>query len=531
MAQDAGGGASDVSGPPTGTGSLSRLPAGSYFVDPAIGVPMRRIFRDTGAPYTDSLRQVGVAPTVRSESAEVGIHLDLPNVHGRFPLLDRGFAPADADLKIGPLYFDLRAVSMAVLFSDNIDRSETDRKADTIAIMRLSASVVVQLSEGFRIAASGSFVYLPFEGTAGFAGFGLIAPYSFGLSAIPSFDTQASWDTLIGGWNVVFADDFRVGVARFSIGTRDNFDFFDGGGFDDADTAGRYTFRAPRQRQPRGRFDRNETDSDILYFSNILSATTERLLPGSIRLRVRGYHENLWYNQGNRGMPRIRDGLNVLLRDEHENTRFKPFITYRGTHTNTIDGINHEVRTGIDGPITDQLKLHLDVGWSHRDSNGSNRYLWGLGLRHIAGPYTEESLIAGRTIGDFSDELSDHITYRIRQILGPKLTAEGYASLARVEDLQGEFGTRDVFRTGIRLTLDPGPKTTIRIAGIYSTLDSDSNDFGRRETWTGRFEISYRLTDDFHARLLYQYQLRDSDRPGSSYDENLVYFSLTKYFR
>lgn len=337
------------------------------------------------------------------------------------------------------------------------------------------------------------------------------------------------WDTKIGDWNVILADDFRIGAGRFSVGSRDDFELFEGGRFDEFDRAGRYVFRAPLPAEAGRRHQEVDEDTDIIYFSNTISAATERLLPGPVRLRIRAYREDLWYNQGRRGLPSLREGLNVFAASERENMRFKPFALYNALHTSRIDGFDHEFRTGINGPITDQLHLHADFGWFHRDDNGANRFLWGLELRHRAGPYTEESLIYARQLSDFHEELTDHLTYRIRQVLGAKLTGEAFASYAQVEDLEDDRGDRDEFRTGIRLTSVLGPRTTVRLSGIYSVLDADRS-FGHRETWTGRLELTYRITDTFVSRLLYQYQERDSDRRGRSYYENLVFMTLTKYF-
>ena len=177
-----------------------------------------------------------------------------------------------------------------------------------------------------RFATSGNFVYLPFENKFGIAGFGAIVPFTVGLEGIPAAQGQITWDTMIAGWNVLFADEFRISLGRFSEGVRDDFDLFEGGQFDEADTAGRYTFRAPVSRNARKRFRANDTDVDLLYYSNVASVTTERLLPGPVRLRIRAYHEDLWYNQGNRGQPSLREGVTVFAASERENLRFKPFL-------------------------------------------------------------------------------------------------------------------------------------------------------------------------------------------------------------
>lgn len=527
LAQDAEDSVPAEAPPVSATDGLRRPPRDAFQVDPAVGVPYRSIFRDTGAPYTRALRPLEVEPHARVSTIDTSVSFDLPDPRGRFPLLDRGFEPEDADLKLGPLYFKLRALTLGVLYSDNVNRTEDDREADVIGIVRLGGSAVAQLSEGFRVSVAGNFVWLPFEGKIGIAGFGLVAPYSLGLEGIPVLDSQVTWETRIGEWDVVIADDFKIRAGRYALSDRDDFDLFEGGRFDEEDRAGRYSFRVPLPAEGGRRHTEDLTESEIIYYSNTLSGEAMKLVPGPTRVRVGAYHENLWYNQGRRGLPSIRDGAYFTATSERENLRFKPFFSYRTRHTNNSDGWSHETRLGINGPITDQLDLHADAGWFHRDN--LNRLLWDLELRHDAGPYTQHSLLYSRQYTDIAEELVDAATYRIRQILGPRIRGEAFASYVWVEDLADEGFDRDEFITGVRLTLYPGPRTTLRLSGLYRNING-SNEFGSRETWTGRLELTYRFTDTLLSRFIYQYQERAADRSGSSYYENFLYLTVTKYF-
>ena len=513
-------------GPPvSGTENLKNVPAGAY-QDTAAGVPYRSVFRDTGAPYLHSLRDLEVDPTARAGNTRASFDLDLPDPRGSFPLLDRGFEPENADLKLGLVYFKLRAISAAMLYSDNIRLSNDDKEGDTIAILRLSGTVVAQLTEGFRIATSGSFVYLPLEGKAGISGFGLIAPYSLGLAAVPVARTQFVWDTKIGGWDVTFADEFRIGLGRFAQSTRDDFVLFDGGGFDESDRAGNYVFSAPRTQQGRQGSRRDVTDVDFNYYSNTISATTQRLLPGSIRLHARAAHEDLWYNQGRRGLPKLREEGYVRLESTRENLRFKPYLSYHLFRTD-LRTWSQSLLAGVNGPITDQLQFHGAVGVFKNGESGANRLLWELELRHLAGPYTRQSLSYWRGLSDFYDELREHWSYSLQQVLGPDLSADAFVSKGSIEDLSGISEDRQELRTGVRLAWQPGPKTRIRLSGIYTQLDGGED--RHTEVWTGRLEIGYHFTDTLLARLVYQYQTRDSTSQEDSYQENLVFLSLTKF--
>ena len=49
----------------------------------------------------------------------------------------------------------------------------------------------------------------------GIAGFGLYSPYLLGYDDEPIVRSEITWNTIIGGWNEVFADDFRKLPCRY----------------------------------------------------------------------------------------------------------------------------------------------------------------------------------------------------------------------------------------------------------------------------------------------------------------------------
>ena len=72
-----------------------------------------------------------------------------------------------------------------------------------------------------------------------------------------------------------------------------------------------------------------------------------------------------------------------------------------------------------------------------------------------------------------------------------------------------------------------GPRTQFTLVGTASRVESENRDY---RTLTGLAQVSHFFTDTFLARLLYQYQQRESDFQDDNYYENLVFFSLTKFF-
>lgn len=503
----------------------ARLPSGAYQDAPTPGVSYSRIFRDTGAPYTNPLNPIAITPSVRTESVEANVSVGLPLV-ASFPLIQRGFAPQDADLKFGPVFFKLQGLSAGVLWSDNINLTETNRESGTIGIVTISGAIIAQLTEGLRLAVSGSLVYLPLKNELGIAGFGVNAPFLFGFDNQPIVRSEITWNTIIGGWNVVFADDFHIGVGRYSNNVRDDAILFDGGGFDGYDQAGRYVFRARQTSfSDNDRDFDNESNNDFIYFSNTVSAQADRLIVGKTRLRVQVAHQNLWYNQGGRGLPTLRDQVNVSLVSERENLRFKPFFVYEALKTDLMDSFIQSVRVGIDGPITDQLLLHAEVGYYF--GNGEHGLLGLVSLRHQAGPYTQQSFFFGRSLNTFYDQVEEGIGYNIRQIIGPKVGADAFVLYNNIYNLDGEGPSYKEFRTGLRFSIVAGPRTNFILTGTYSVLDYEA---GQSRTWTGLAQVTHYFTNTLLARLAYQYQQNDSDFFDRSYYENVVFFSLAKYF-
>lgn len=516
------------SGPDLPDNELINLPRDAYNAEPDYAVPESRLFKNTLLPVPRG-QALAPRPTINGDSLREQVSFELPDVQGQFPIFQRGFEPKDADLKIGPVFFKLREASTTVLVSDNINLTETNRQTGEIAIAQFSIVSIVQLTEDIHLSLGASLIYLPLQGRFGYSGLTTQSLYAFGLVALPFLRSQFTWDTNIAGVPVVFADDFRFGIGHYDISARDDGTLFEIPADAEVDRAGRYTFRAPAHNSRTATPSSADQTGDFSYFGNTVSATTERLLPGDIRLRVHAYNENLFYNQGNRGMPSMRDGLSVLVKEADENVRFKPYVLYDAFYTDAIDGITQTVRLGVEGPITDQLQLDANVGYLNSPAGG-NDFLWTLRLEHAAGPYTDEDLVFTKTLSDFNDETITEAAYSLRQVLGPRLLGRLFTSYSQIADLEGQFGTRDFYRAGININFQAGPRTEIDAIGFYSRLMSGQNDYGNSDTWTGRIRLTYRFSDTFFGRLLYQYQSHDSSLFNRSYYENLVEISLIKRF-
>ncbi len=504
------------------------LPRDAYEDDPAVGIPVRSLFRNTQQVPLPNPQSVTPEPSFQTESFSESIHLLAPSLNEHFPL-SRGFAPQNADLKLGPVYFKFRQLGTALYFSDNIDLKPDHRESGVVSQVVLGGTLTVQLTEDFHFVASGALVYLPLRGAFGLQGAAAHIPLTLGVTAAPQAHAQASWNTVVLGVPILFADDFSTLIGHYSEGTRDDFTYLpDQSG--EQDRQGHLVFRTPSTHS-NDNSDTLDRQSEFLVYRNRVSAHTSNDLPGDLRLTTSLYHENYWYGENGEGNPSELDGFQLRLQELGENVRFKPYLDYLAIHSSETDGVNHTVILGVTGPITDQLFLRLHGGYFYGAESGSN-LIFGLNLIHDAGPSTRESLYVGRGTNYFQDELETAGTYFISQVWGPKLRSVAFVSLGEVEDLRGEHSTRDEVRTGLDLYCNLGPRTVLDVGGFYthithSQLASDST----TSTWTGRAEITYHLTDTLVTRLAYRYQKEDAESARDRYYENLLYFSIIKYFR
>lgn len=525
----------DQENPPLPTDEAIRIPRNAYGEAPTADLPYHDLFRNTNTPYAIGTSDSRLTPSFRpADTVRVRGNLDLPDFRGRFPLLQRGFAPEDADLKIGPLYFKLRQISAGVLWSDNVRHSNQNRESDTRGIASIGGQVIWQITEASRLAASGNFVWLPFDDRAGLTGFSIRSPLSFGLASSPNAQIQASWEPTIFGIPWVFADEFRTGVGRYTTGVHDSFEIFEGFHLNNdpgnTDTS-LYAFRSNRDRNTGSfRFEDNNGSNEILFFSNEISAATRAKVPGDFNFRFRAAHENLWYpDNEDLGLPSERNTVFAGLDSYRESLRFKPYLHYQLNHRPDPDRIYQSVRLGVRGPVTDLISFDGNFGYLWENRTGRESFLWHARLEHIINPRTRHALEWSKNLFDLSNEVSQHVRYQFSHVLGPGLTTDLYAGYHWVEDLDDVFPDREDFRTGLRLNWRVSPRTSIRLWGQYTDFSVNDGSFDT-ETWRGRFELSHRLYDRIHTRLIYQHTELESSVSSATYDENLLFFSLSYYF-
>jgi hypothetical protein len=488
------------------------------------GVDLNNINTLQGSPFQSN----NIYDPVKLGNLDGSLSFGSFNTGGNpIPFVHPGTEPDDADIKAGPFFVKFHYLNGIVLYDDNYRRTETDRRSELLVLLRLNLSVIAQLSDNLQFSISGSIEYLPIQNqfgvqTAAYGNLGLF------LYAAPAFTSQVNYDTIIAGWPVVFADNFRASTGSYSNNAGDNYDLFQGD-FLQRDQDGRYTFHSsPNLRSNTSSLGQNTSiDNGVDYFSNTISAATNRFLPGDVLFTAGVSHEDLWYNQSNRGLPPGRDDLYATLSSERNNMRFKPYATYDASYVEGNPGITQTIQGGIRGPIDDQIYLNASAG-IYIDAFNHDGILYHLSLNHTAGPYTSEQVSVDRFLSTFNQEQITSEYYKLNQILGPTLSGDLFLAHSDFSDLTGDGGpnhTDDL--GGLEFTWNVGPKTDLVLASIFNHQQFGGGE--RIDTTSGRIILNRIITDDLTFQLFYQYLHSTSNRPGDTFLENVVYFSIVKY--
>lgn len=498
------------------------------------GKPASQIIGDTGAPYDNLFRSLRVGgsplqPKVGAGQGFVAVPvLSAPSVH--LPLIHRGFRPEDAELKIGRFYLDIRQASASFLFSDNVNATETGRKNGYIGIARLDAAMLFQINDGLQIALAGSVVYLPFQNKIGIAGFGIADPLDVLFGFGPIAQAQIAYDFILGGWDMRVYDDFRVTTAQYESKLQLD-QQFEGAQFKDKDVAGRYIYSdGTRNTLGDNRFRKGTLSVQNLEYHNVAGISGSRMVPTVSRATFGYTHENIWYGGNNQNQISSRDTGRAGIVSERENLRFKPFINYETSTDNARHGWDHTLRSGVFGPVTENMDFLGDAGYYWSDESVGSGMIWTLALHHTLGPRTYHSLEYGRTITEPARDLVQYLEYRLSQILAPDITGQIFGEWLRYENERTARSGGTEWRGGAQLNYNISPKSNLRATGTYTKSTPDSALSTAYERYTGRIEFSRKHSETFQSVLIYQYEQLDSSAPGGSYFENLMVLSLRKTF-
>ncbi len=443
--------------------------------------------------------------------------------NANFSLLTWEDKPEDAELKIGRLYLDLLAISGTVLYSDNVFQVEKGTDGEAFAIMTLRGAIIFQFSETMRLAAGGAFGWLPFTNEIGFQD--PVAAYSADVA--PAFTTRFNYDIPFGKNSTLFIFD-SFDIASSGIGGGETFDLLNRDVSDLEDTEGNHGFRFFQSTDRQ----RRTTKQNFTYF-NTVGVSFTSLLPTVTRLTTGYTHNNVWFDDAVDGQPSSFDTIGINFASERENMRFKPSLGYTATHINNKFGFDQSLSIGVRGPITDRMEFLGRWGLTWFGDRNDKSLLWSFGIAHQPRESTRYQLTWDRTTAFPAAEFATSIRFQIQQILSPVLTVDAVYAQTDFEPLDNPntfFGSKlDVAAGNLNIVL--GDRVTCQM-GYAWTHDIQRGPAPRPaiDTHTVKMDLVVRHTTITDSRIGYRFNRRESNRLLDSFDENVVFYTLTRQF-
>ncbi len=508
------------------------------------GIPYSAVFSETAQVGQNPLRgqlwsidpylKVGDAD-LRATRLSLNTTLNLP--------VKVGSAPRDAMFHLGPLYLNFPRSSLEFIASDNADREKDDRESGVIGMFSTDFNLLLQLTDSLQIRTRGRFIYLPFEGKAGFVGNDDFRGWA-GVDVANSLFMEAQYDTTIGEWDL-FASE-RIGLEYAESGglySRRYADarlyYLGNNDFDEADTLGRYHLGSNGgsgdSSNDQRRKDRWEFESDG-YFNRV-AVGVSRMVPTDTLVALTAFRYDRWGMDREDHSSRWREGINLSLINQHYNTRFKPYFTYTASRGSYEDYWDHVARLGVVGPLSDYTEFNGNVGYRWRtktssadsgDDNGG--ILWYVSLHNELNELTTQRLTYARSVRPDSSETNTTLSYSLRRILGPHLSSSlffDWTERREDDDADGAKGDQTRYEAGTRLAWDASSRLTLTLIGRLSAVQEEDSD-NDYEEYSVQLASEYDITDTLSLWLSYEYTIRDDETPGDSYYENLVRMRLTK---
>jgi len=540
--------AANVSAQVPGTSAAGSVSAGNGFEATAAvasgELKTSQVIADPGAPYTNLFQNFGVGLSGQPKVGGFHTHFNVgPVALGNFAgiPIKRGSRPEGAEVKIGNFYLDLLYLSGSLLYSDNVNLTETNRKGGVGGAITLGVTGLYQLNEGLQVSVSGAFIYLPFENKFGISGFGIVDPFAqFALDSQSLFSAGASYDTLIGGWQMSLYDDFRIiNRTLYSLGDQADLDFYDGETFDEQSSFRKQRiYTAPTSG---GRVNRRTTQSassfDIseLTYINTAGVTLSRVLPPEIDTRLGYYHQNFWYSGSQQSLtggalPSYYDTFFLRAESIRENLRFKPYVFYNARTSDLQRGWDQYVGGGLRGPVTDYINFDGNVGYVFSGNTGNTSLIWQLELEHEISPTMSQRIGYYRVLTEPDRQLRETYQYQVRKILGPYMTSGAFARHSVFSDLDTNADLLTQDQVGLFWNYNLAEQGQVALQGFYSKNSFNDPTISDYESWTFRAIYSRQLAATIYGDFIYQFERRDSSAANDSYYENLVAVRLTKVF-
>jgi len=511
---------------------------------PTEGVGYSTLFHQTGGPMP-SLLNISETPNLNpqvggaSETTTIKVRTSGLGPYANLFAFRHGLPPENAQLKLGIFYFHLDDLTAGLLYYDST-QPQINGNDKWISIMEAGMTLTAQVGEDTNIALHGTLIYLPFQNKIGVDSI-FSYPYflSLGAELTPTMEAQITHNVIIRDWPITFADDFRISYGRYDDSVINDFDSYLRNvpltQFVGQDVVGPYHF-GPRARRAhrvgnQTEFDSTTFDQEFTDYSNTVSALTQKDLPNDLLFTARAYHENIWYQTSEEGLPSWRESAMARLESVKESMRFKPFIqlVINRVHLPGTTSTDEELRVGASGPITENMFALAEAGAVFaQNSYNTTTAVGRLSITHQINDTTSQGLTAERRVSDFRDEIENDVQYNIRHQFGPYIQANGVVGVGQNQQNSPYTVSSDETIAGISFSLDPSPKTRVELLNFFQHLHRPDL---YQDVFTTQLGIQYQFTDDFVGHAVYRYRNEHASDAAFTYQENLFYVSLTKFFQ
>ena len=494
------------------------------------GIPSSALFRNTGVRIPGLAEPLAIPGQTLTGEAAAGDsfsgHFTLSGFAPaeRLPLLEYPINKENAHLKLGPIYVHIDSLTGWVLYSHVANHPGTTRERWDSWI-ETGVTIMADLGEHLSFAVSGRFFYMPFDNRFGY--YLYIPPVAGQLAYLflPTFHAQLAYTIPIGGWPVTFADDLRIARGRYSDSFDYTFEDVRASDMGNASQNSTYTFGRQNDRAT-GNLLNGLSTGDFGMLINEASISTQKDWPDAFVFSGLLARDDFWYMPQQTRLPGGEDRLSLSLISLRENLRFKPFVRYEATHIDGQSGIHHFLRTGVSGPITEQLMFFGEVGFY---LGNIDTVIGSIRLEHTVNPSINEGLRLLRQMSMLEDEVIDSARYEIRTIINPMLSSLAFVSVSDYNSTLGQTISHKELRAGVNLTFQPGTKTRISWDNYFGHLWDDQ---GHRDYFGTDLTVGYQISDTLNFAAVYSYgRGTDSAASFSSTSEHLVGIRLQKTFR
>jgi hypothetical protein len=449
-----------------------------------------------------------------------------------FSLVDKGFKPSDAKLRLGNLFIDAKHLQYSVIWSDNVDRiafEEGDPRSGFVQMISLEdVAAILQLSEGFRFAATGNLVYLPGKGKGGLNGFGirrdvLTVPLADGESDV--FQMEISDTARIGGWDVVLADKLHLSdtalEAKYDARILEELTVLEEQSLSTEDRKGQYSFgeigsRDSGDLNSRNRLDDRVQDDVNTTLVNDASITASKMLPTDTLVTGTLFRRDSQPldpdDTDSTSIREWREGASLLIASHRPGMRFKPYGAYTIEHTSDNPEWRETGRVGFWGPLSDYLDLTASTGFT-KEPRGSTDYLYDFSLYHQPRWNTTQALTFSRTITLPEDKLVTESNYRLQHQISDYWGTAAFVGRETTErTLNGVVEEDTEWGAGGSLIFSPGPKLRMALRGIYEdrktggTASPGSDNGGE---WNWNYAATYQFTPELDFYYSYTREQKD----------------------